>query len=299
MFGGAAGSFAPHLCGACVWAHPAAMTAVKDALVSLGWFVANIWHAFFLFTLSVFWMSFGALVGVAGNQRLGLLFARRFWSPGIHWASGARVDVRGLDKVDWTKPCVIVVNHQSMFDIASLQLGLPANLRFIAKAELMAIPFLGHYMRGVGMIPIDRGNTTESVARLEAQARRIVDDCACTIAFAEGTRSRTGAIAPFKKGAFMLALTAQVPIVPVSIEGARKVLPPDGFRVRPGVIRIDVGDPISTVGKGVADRDALMQQAHDAVVAMNVAAGGLGDASVAIELGVTARKALAPKVSRP
>lgn len=270
-----------------------------NALSRLGWFFANVWHALFLFFWSGFWMTFGGIVGALGYQATGLSFARRFWSPGVHWASGARLDVRGLEKVDWTKPCVIVVNHQSMFDIAALQLGLPANLRFIAKAELMSVPFMGTYMKGVGMIPIDRGNTAESVARLNKQAQRIVDDCACTIAFAEGTRSRTGAIAPFKKGAFMLALTAQVPVVPVSIEGARKVLPPDGFRVRPGVIRIDVGDPIPTKGLGPDDRDALMAKAHDAVVAMNVAAGGLGEQSVAIEIGASGRKSVLPTVSRP
>lgn len=261
------------------------MAGLKDALTSLGWLLVNTVQAIWLFFWSAFWMSFGGLVGALGHQALGLSFARRFWSPGVHVMAGARLDVRGLDKVDWTKPCVIVVNHQSMIDIACLQLGLPANLRFIAKRELMSVPFMGQYMKGVGMIPIDRGNTAESVARLNAQAQRIVDDCACTIAFAEGTRSRTGAIAPFKKGAFMLALTAQVPVVPVSIEGARKVLPPDGFRVRPGVVRIDIGDPIPTAGMTLDDRDALIARAHDAVVAMNVAAGGLGDASVAIELG--------------
>lgn len=268
------------------------------ALSNLGWFLLNVVQAVWLFFWSGFWMSLGALVGAVGKQSLGLAFARRGWSPGVHWAAGARLDVRGLDKIDWSKPCVIVVNHQSMIDIASLQLGLPANLRFIAKRELLSVPFMGWYMRGVGMIPIDRGNTAESIARLNAQARRIVDDCACTIAFAEGTRSRTGAIAPFKKGAFMLAISAQVPVVPVSIEGARKVLPPDGFKVRPGVIRIDVGDPISTVGMGPDDRDALIERAHAAVVAMNVAAGGLGATSMNIEIGSSGRQAVVRQVSR-
>ena len=182
-----------------------------------------------------------------------------------------------------------------MFDIPALQMGLPANLRFIAKTELFSVPLLGQYMKGVGMIPIDRGNTAEGIERLKKQAQKMVDDCACTLAFAEGTRSRTGVIQPFKKGAFMLALTAQVPVVPVSIEGARKVLAPDGFKVRPGVIRIDIGDPIPTVGLALTDRDALMEKARRAVIDMNVAAGGLGEGSVAIELGAANRPALATR----
>jgi 1-acyl-sn-glycerol-3-phosphate acyltransferase len=204
------------------------------------------------------------------------------------WAAGARLDIRGLEKIDWKKPHVFVVNHQSMIDIAVLQLGLPANLRFISKVELLNVPFMGAYMRNVGMIAIDRGNSAEAIARLDKVAREIAGGTASVVAFAEGTRSRTGAIQPFKKGAFMLALTAQIPVVPVSIEGAIKVLPPDGFKVRPGVIRLDIGDPIPTAGMTAADRDRLIEQAHAAVVEMNVAAGGLGVQSV--EIGFSGEK---------
>ena len=269
------------------------------ALTQLGWFFLNIVHALFLLFWSVLWMGAGAVAGMVGQQPFGLKLAHKAWSPGVFWAAGARIDVRGLDKIDWKKPHVFVVNHQSMIDIAALQLGLPTNLRFISKAELLNVPFMGAYMRNVGMIAIDRGNSAASIAKLDAVAREIAGGSASVIAFAEGTRSRTGVIQPFKKGAFMLALTAQIPVVPVSIEGARKVLPPDGFKVRPGVIRLDIGDPISTVGMTAADRDRLIEQAHQAVVDMNVAAGGLGVGSVEIEFGGAARSAVVPTVSRP
>ncbi len=244
-------------------------------------------------------MGAGAVAGLLGQQAFGLRLAHIAWSPGVFWAAGVRVDVRGLDKIDWKKPHVFVVNHQSMIDIAALQRGLPTNLRFISKAELLNVPFMGAYMRNVGMIAIDRGNSAASIAKLEAAAREIANGTASVVAFAEGTRSRTGAILPFKKGAFMLALTAQVPVVPLSIEGARKALPPDGFKVRPAVIHLDIGDPISTIGMTAADRDRLIEQAHDAVVAMNVAAGGLGVGSVTIEFGGAKRGAVVPTVSRP
>ncbi len=207
------------------------------------------------------------------------------WARGLLWASGSRFEVYGQDKVDWSKPCVIVVNHQSMIDIPALQVGLlPAYLSFITKEELMRVPVLGPYMRSVGMIGVDRAHTAAGIKRLKQQAENAKNDFTAIVAFAEGTRSRTGQIKPFKKGAFMLALQAQIPIVPVSIEGARRVLGADGFRVRPGVIRIDVGTPIDTVGLVDKDRDALMARAHKAVVEMNLAAGGLGDGSVQIEL---------------
>lgn len=255
------------------------------AAMTLLWTVLNVLQAVFLALWTFIWGVTSIIVSGLGRQALALRIPQLTWAPGLLRASGARVEVHGRDKVDWSKPCVVVVNHQSMIDIPALQVGLlPAYLRFITKEELMHVPILGPYMRSVGMIGIDRGNTAEGIERLKAQARRCHDDCAVVVAFAEGTRSRTGQIKPFKKGAFMLALQAGIPIVPVSIEGARRVLPSDGFKVRPGTIRIDVGEPIPTTGLGVADRDALMERAHRAVVALNVAAGGVGDGSVAFEL---------------
>ncbi len=250
------------------------------------WALLNVLQALFLGLWTLVWGPIGMIVAAFGRQHLALRIPQATWAPGLLKVSGATLEVHGKDKVDWTKPCVIVVNHQSMIDIPALQVGLmPAHLRFITKEELMHVPVLGPYMKSVGMIGIDRGNTATGIERLKAQAQRCHDDNACVVAFAEGTRSRTGQIKPFKKGAFMFALQAGIPIVPVSIEGARKVLPSDAFRVRPGVIRVDVGDPIDTVGKTLDDRDALMAQAHVAVVALNVAAGGVGDGSVTIDMG--------------
>jgi 1-acyl-sn-glycerol-3-phosphate acyltransferase len=256
-----------------------------DALRDLGWFLVNVWHAAFTIVWSVLCMTVATTGALLGFQRFAFRAAPRAWAPGLFWACGVRVDVRGLEKIAGSERCVFVVNHQSMIDIPALQLGLAVPLRFVTKKELMAVPFLGHFMRAVGMIAIDRGNTAEGIEALKNQARRMKDDIACVVSFAEGTRSRTGEIKPFRKGAFMLAIEAGVPVVPVSIEGARRCLPPDGFRVRPGVIRIDVGEPIPTVGLTAADRDALMQRAHRAVVAMNVAAGGIGEGSVAVAVG--------------
>jgi 1-acyl-sn-glycerol-3-phosphate acyltransferase len=256
-----------------------------ESLRAWGWFVANVWHACFLVVWSVICMTIATTAGLLGFYRFAFAMAPRAWCPGLFWACGVRLDVRGVGKVDWSKPHVVVVNHQSMIDIPALQYGLPTALRFITKKELMAVPFLGHFMRSVGMIAIDRGNTAEGIVQLKHQAKRMSTDIASVLAFAEGTRSRTGEIKPFRKGAFLLAIEAGVPVVPVSIEGARRVLPPDGFKVRPGVIRIDVGDPIPTTGLTSADREALMGRAHDAVVAMNLAAGGIGASSVEIDMG--------------
>jgi 1-acyl-sn-glycerol-3-phosphate acyltransferase len=246
----------------------------------LKWRLLNTWHALFLAGWSVLWMTLAIFARVfTGNANTTLRWARTKWSPGLFWAAGAWVEPEGLDNVDFTKPHVFAVNHQSMFDIPAMFVAVPANLHFVAKKELFSVPFLGWYMRAAAMIPVDRRNGPEAVDTLKKAAARVAGG-ESVLAFVEGTRSRTGVIGPFKKGAFMLALSAGVPVVPVAIEGARKALPADGFAVRPEKIRVRFGKPILET-----DRDALMQRCHDEVVRMNRELGGRGDDPVAIELG--------------
>lgn len=252
------------------------------------WRLLNLWHAVFLAAWSVWWMS-AAMVArvVTGSADTTLRWARTRWSPGLFSACGVKVRVEGLEHIDAQTPCVFVVNHQSMIDIPALFVALPVNLHFVAKKELFAVPFLGGYMRAAGMIPVDRGNGVEAVETLRRAAAQVAAG-ASVVAFAEGTRSRSGVIGPFKKGPFMLAMQAGVPVVPVAIEGARDALPPDGFRVRPAEIRLRVGRPIPTAGLSVDDRSALVESARAHVVAMNIALGGPGGESGPLQLDLVA-----------
>src|SRR4051794_23787990 len=98
------------------------------------WRLLNTWHALFLASWSVFWMT-AAIVArvVTGSANTTLRWARTRWSPGLCWCSGVTVDVQGLANVDFSKPHVFVVNHQSMFDIPAMFMAVPANLHFVAK----------------------------------------------------------------------------------------------------------------------------------------------------------------------
>jgi 1-acyl-sn-glycerol-3-phosphate acyltransferase len=264
------------------------------------WRLLNTYHAIFTGLWSMFWMSAAVVARVVtGNSETSLRWARTKWSAGLFWACGVRTQVEGLENVDFTKPHVFVVNHQSMIDIPVMQYVLPVNIHFIAKKELLSVPFLGWYMKAAGMIPVDRKNGPEAVETLRKSALRVAGG-ESVIAFAEGTRSRTGVIVPFKKGAFMLALQAGVPVVPCAIEGARHALPPDGFAVRPELIRVRVGKPIATVDAHGApiDRDTLIERAHTEVVAMNVALGGRGAEPVVVDMGATPARAGVSTVPR-
>ncbi len=234
------------------------------------------WTAFnalqFAFTLA--WTA--ALISVAllvhavlRDRHWPLRMASRCWAPGLLWGAGARLQVSGLERVDWSRNHVFVANHQSTIDICALFRAIPVPLHFLLKQEMTRVPFVGWYARAMGMVFIDRSNRRAAVAFLR-QSTELVRSGASLCIFPEGTRSRSGRVAGFKGGAFQAAIDAGVDVVPVAIEGSGAVLDPEGFfRVRPGAIRVRFGVPLSTrTDEGPVERQALADTARTAVLAM-------------------------------
>lgn len=207
------------------------------------------------------------VLALTRSQRLPLAMARRLWAPGLMLGAGARLRVEGADRVDWSRAQVLVANHQSMIDICTLFRAAPVPLRFVLKDELMRLPFLGWYARAMGMIGIARGHGRKAQASLD-QALALVHGGASLATFPEGTRGPPGQVGPFKGGAFQIAIAAGCPVLPVAIVGSGQVLPPRGFRVRPGVITLRFGDVIPTTGLAASDRQALARQAQHAVASL-------------------------------
>jgi 1-acyl-sn-glycerol-3-phosphate acyltransferase len=181
------------------------------------------------------------LVGIAG----GLVAPRsnfgyrigRLWSQVCLAAAGIRPTFTGLEHAAGTAPRLFVANHLSIVDIWVMAVCLPETARFVAKRSLFFIPILGQTMWAAGFIPIDRGDRTQAIKSLGRAAARIRAG-ASVILFPEGTRSRTGKLAPFKKGAFHLALETQVPIVPIAISGSGSVVKPRSIVIRPGPVHV-------------------------------------------------------------
>jgi 1-acyl-sn-glycerol-3-phosphate acyltransferase len=236
----------------------------------------NVLQGLFLVAWSVFWISLAVLATVCTlSGELALKMARRCWAPALIWGSGARFRVEPLPALDWTKPRIFVVNHESMLDIPCAFAAIPSNLRFVAKHSLKYVPFLGWYMWLTGMVFVNRGKREQAFASLRKGGERIRNG-ATILAFPEGTRTGRGQVLPFKKGIFVLALEAGVPIVPVAISGSGKVLPTGGFRLRGGEVRLKMGAPIPTAGRPPEDRDALMREVREAVIRLHREIGGAG-----------------------
>jgi 1-acyl-sn-glycerol-3-phosphate acyltransferase len=190
---------------------------------------------------------------------------RRVWVAGLLGFCRVKVIVTGLENFERDHPYVFVSNHQSHFDILTIFRSTPTNLRFIAKKSLYYIPFFGWYLALAGYIPLDRSNRDRAIRSHDKAAEKIRKGVPI-VSFPGGTRSTDGKVQPFKKGAFMLALKAGVPLVPISIAGSIKVLPKKSVSIRPGTIRIHYGRPIDVSGYSIDDRDRLIADVRDVIV---------------------------------
>jgi 1-acyl-sn-glycerol-3-phosphate acyltransferase len=228
------------------------------------WLSAALWSAL--------WISAAMVVSVFSSETA-LAMARLIWSRPIFWVAGTRLQLDPLPDVDWKRPYLFAMNHQSTLDIPVAFAVLPTNIRFVAKHSLQYVPFLGWYMKRTGMIFVDRSNRTRAVESLRRAGEQIRAG-ASILVFPEGTRSRDRKILPFKKGLFALALEAGVPIVPVAIEASGEVLPANAWTHSPGTIRVKVGLPIPTQGRSEDDREALAREVREAMIRLHQEIGG-------------------------
>jgi 1-acyl-sn-glycerol-3-phosphate acyltransferase len=210
--------------------------------------------------------------GVRGSD-FSCSLARRFWAPGLFWCGGQRFVLEGAENCP-AGPAIYLCNHQGIPDIPMIY-SLPVTLRFVAKAALKYVPFLGWYMLADRHVFIDRTNRAEAVRSLKAAGEQIRNGFS-VVMFPEGTRTRDGRILPFKKGPFRLALAAQVPVVPLALEGARNAWPKGKLWITPGTLTLKVGKPIATAGLQQADRERLVIQVRHAIIDLHTSIGGAG-----------------------
>ncbi len=241
------------------------------------WGVINVVQMVYCFLHSAFWISAAFVVTILTfSQDIALVMARRLWAPPLIKMAGADFHLEPLPDIDWKQPHIFVMNHQSMLDIPCAFASLPTNIRFVAKEQLRWVPFLGWYIWMTGMVFIDRSRRNKAVASLERAGEKIRGGKSI-LAYPEGTRSPDGRVQPFKKGPFVLALAAGVPIVPVAIDGSGKV---SGkykvWRLRPAKVRMKVGRPIETKGLKPEDRDRLMHDVRSAIIELHREIGGEG-----------------------
>lgn len=174
--------------------------------------------------------------------------------------SGIRVRIEGAEHIQHDRAAVYAVNHASNVEPPILFHALRSlfpRLRILYKAELRKLPVLVRAFDLAQFVPLERGNREQSLPAIERAAAALREGNSFLI-FPEGTRSRTGALQPFKKGGFIMALTGQAAIVPVAITGTRNAMRKGSPWIQPVQVTVRFGEPVETAGLGMDDRDKLI-----------------------------------------
>ena len=197
-----------------------------------------------------------------GSGRSGHALAR-FWSLWLLRVARIRLAVTGLDQVPAAGPVIYMGNHQGNFDIGALTLAIPRRFSWVAKEELFRVPIFGSAMRRAGYIPLDRSDGRKALKSMKLAAERIAAGSSVVI-FPEGTRTKDGSLLPFKRGAFLLAAKAGVPIVPFTINGSMQINPRNRLELNPGTISVSFAVPIQAAG---VPESELMGRVREAIAA--------------------------------
>ena len=211
---------------------------------------------------------FAALLPPRGDWFL--RFARG-WARTLLAVAGVSVRVLHGDRLEPGRSFVVVANHESFCDILVLLANLPMQVRFLAKRSVFRVPVLGWSIAAAGFIPVDREDRSRGTETVVAALARLSGGRSVVI-FPEETRTRTGDLLAFKRGAAHLALKSGLPILPVGLAGTFQVLRRGSLLISPGPAVMSVGNPIEVSGLEVRDRESMTRAARDAVIVLRAEA---------------------------
>ena len=200
-------------------------------------------------------------------------FAYRLWASGILAAAGVRLDVQGAEHLRADQYYFFVGNHQSAMDIPVLIAATGGRVRFMAKRSLFYIPMLGWAMWFQEFVIIDRANARRAKVSIDKMLERLAAYPVSMVVFPEGTRSQDGTIAPFKHGALKVCQRANLPVVPVAIDGSLDVHRSREFKIRPGRVHVSFGEPIPAEELGDFSASELADRVRDRVVELQQGTG--------------------------
>lgn len=198
----------------------------------------------------------------------------QWWSKAWLTASGTELTIEGRENVDKGRSYVVVANHLSTLDIMVCFVAVGIPIRYLAKKELFRIPLLAQAMRAIGIVEVDRAARSSVHNSVNQQAQKLIEHNRSLIIYAEGTRPRDGVMKPFKKGAFTMAITSGLPVLPVSIHGTYEAAVPGKPWFRGGPVTVIIDPPIPTDGMTRSDADDLRDRTSEIIAKRVTDLGG-------------------------
>jgi len=215
-----------------------------------------------LLTLLAGWLTM--LVSVVWNPRAASRYIAANWGKVIAWLTPMLVTVEGEENADPGRTYVVVSNHQSQYDIFLVYGWLNLDLKWVVKAELRKVPGVGIGCQMAGHIFVDRSNP-EQARKAVSEALERVGDGVGILFFAEGRRSVDGRLKAFKKGAFRIATSQGLPILPITIIGTRDIQRPKSMRIFPGRVRMVIHRAIEVQGGEAQETIALLHKTREVI----------------------------------
>ena len=224
-----------------------------------------LYRPFYLVSLIINTFLLGSLIIIlspldpSGNS---IHYIGKFWARLNIFLGFCRVKVEGREYLDPEKAYIIMSNHQSFFDVWALIACLPLQLRWFVKAEIRKMPVFGYALQRMGHIYVDRARGDSIRQSIEKASLKIKEKTSVAV-FPEGTRSEDGKLLKFRKGGFVLAQKSGCPILPITINGSRFVLPKNTLDLLPGRIEIRIHRPIDCPRK--LDLDDTLRTVENAI----------------------------------
>ena len=208
-------------------------------------------------------VMFAGILSRTGNLAFSI---SKLWAYTMLAVSFVRMEIKNKNKILKGTPYIIISNHQSHYDIITLVTTLGIQFRWIIKKEILKLPIFGYALYASRNIFIDRSNTARAIESINKGIDRLPKGVSVMV-FAEGTRSPDGQIHEFKKGGFVTAVRLKIPILPVTVNGSRRVMRKGGFTLKPGKIQIVIGDPIDTSGYTTDTVQELIDKTRQTIIA--------------------------------
>lgn len=217
-----------------------------------------------IFILLTFITAVVTIVTTAfGGVRFWGYWPAHYWSRSVCFLAGVKVKVSGRENIEKDKNYIFVCNHQGAFDIWAIFGYLNHNFRWLMKKSLEKIVFVGYACKRSGHVFVDT-NSMQGLNQTIQDARRQLNKGMSLVIFPEGTRTKTGRLGDFKRGAFLLAKEFNLDVVPLSLRGAFEIMPKDSYFPNAGTIHLTIHKPIEP-GEGGFNTRQLMADCYETI----------------------------------